>query len=65
MDPTTKPKALRAALCDWFLYGLAIGLAIVVFDDGIYSTIEMAIAFGLLGGLLHVAALLLMRSRKV
>jgi hypothetical protein len=65
MDPTAKPKALRNALCDWFFYGLVIGLACVVFDDSIYSTIQMAIAYSLVSGVLSVGALLLLRNMKV
>lgn len=65
MDPSTKPKAVRTALFDWFLCGLVAGLAIVIFNDSIYSTMGMAIAFGLLGGVLFVAVLVVLRSTKV
>lgn len=65
MGLSTEPKVLRAALSEWFLCGLVAGLACVIFNDSIYSTMEMAIAFDHLGGVLFVAGLLMLRSMKV
>lgn len=65
LDTKAKPKALRAALCDWFGYGAAVGLACVAFDDdGPYKTPEIGVAFGLPCGVLSVVFLFWLRKAK-